>query len=196
MEKTQVLLGIDPGSKSSGIIIFQDDTLLRGDNILNEELFELIDKYTWLEGGYNLFVVYEDIRPYTSRFNMETIDTCKIIGRLEYVLAQQRVPFKAVTRNEVKSFVFNRHNSVCVPEIIKKIEKKGRLSKEGKALKPSFQYVDDRIVKQAMKAHWNLKTPKPGQRDHQGIRLHAWQALGAVTCYFNIEDMLMKGRNL
>lgn len=192
-EKTQIVLGIDPGSKSSGIVIFQEDILLRGDNLLNEDLFSLIDNYSWIDGLYNLFVVYEDIRPYTSRFNMDTIDTCKVIGKLEHVLKQQRTPFIAVTRNEVKSFVFNNYNSIVVPEIEKKILKKGKVNKDGKALKPSFQYVDDRIVKKAMKFHWGIETPKPGKSDSRGIKTHVWQALGAVTWFYNKEALILKG---
>lgn len=189
----QVILGIDPGSENSGIVLFEDEELLRGDNLINEDLFTLIDKYHLFDKGVRLFVVYEDIRPYTSRFNMDTINTCKIIGRLEYVLKQHRIPFKAITRNEVKAFVFNKYPTVAIPEIEKKIAKKGKVNKDGKALKPSFQYVDDRIVKQAMKKHWSIETPKPGKSDKRGIKTHVWQALGAVTCYFNIEATMISG---
>lgn len=189
---TQILLGIDPGSENSGIITFSDDELLVGENLPNDRLFDLIDKYTLFD-KVRLFVVYEDIRPYTSRFNMDTINTCKLIGRLEYVLKTRMVPFYAVTRNEVKSFVFKKYPMICIPDINKKIEKKGRVNKDGKALKPSFQYVDDRIVKRVMKHHWKIETPKPGKSDPRGIKTHVWQALGAVTCYFNIEETKMQG---
>lgn len=179
----EILLGIDPGSSNSGIILVEDGVLVKGDNLTNEEVFTLIDKYSLFDSAARLFVVYEDIRPYTSRFNMETINTCKVIGRLEYVLKVQRVPCKAITRNEVKSFVFNKYNSLVVPDIEKKILKKGRTRKDGGQLKPSFQYVDDRIVCRAMKEHWGLPTPKPGKSNKLGIKTHAWQALGAITCY-------------
>jgi len=189
----QVILGIDPGSENSGIIILEDDSIVRGDNLPNEDMFVLIDKYHLFDTDCRLLVIYEDIRPFTSRFNMDTINTCKIIGRLEYVLKQQRIPFRAITRNEVKAFVFNKYGSVAIPEIEKKIAKKGRVNKDGKALKPSFQYVDDRIVKQAMKKHWSIETPKPGKSDPRGIKTHVWQALGTVTCYFNIEAIKISG---
>lgn len=189
----EIILGIDVGSESSGIITFQDMDILAGSNLENEAMFELIDKYALFSPDSRLFVVYEDIRPYTSRFNMDTINTCKVIGRLEYVLKQLRVPFKAITRNEVKAFVFNKYPSVSIPEIEKKIKRKGKVNKDGKALKPSFQYVDDRIVKQAMKMHWGIETPKPGKSDPRGIKTHVWQALGAVTCYFNLQDIMMRG---
>lgn len=189
----QIILGIDSGSESSGIIILADEQIVRGDNLLNEDMFTLIDQYSTFDKDCRLFVVYEDIRPYTSRFNMNTINTCKIIGRLEYVLKQQRIPFKGISRNEVKAFVFNKYGSVAIPEIEKKIAKKGGVNKDGKPLKPSFQYVDDRIVKQAMKKHWGIGNPKVGKRNEQGIRTHVWQALGVTTCYLNYEANLMSG---
>lgn len=99
----------------------------------------------------------------------------------------------AIARNEVKSFVFNNYKSVAIPAIEKKIIKKGKVNKDGKLLKPSFQYVDDRIVKRAMKEHWNIPTPKPGKSDPRGIKEHVWQALGAVTCFLNMEKIILKG---
>lgn len=179
----EILLGIDPGSSKSGLIVLVNGELSEGLNLENEDMFTLIDKYSLFDTGCRLFVVYEDIRPYTSRFNMETINTCKVIGRLDYILKLQRIPHIAITRNEVKSFVFNKYGSVVIPDIEKKIEKKGKTRKDGSKLKPSFQYVDDRIVCRAMKHHWNIETPKPGKSNKMGIKTHVWQALGVITCY-------------
>lgn len=192
MEKRkQVILGIDPGTESSGTVLLEDGILVKGQNLSNEDLFALIDKYCFFETGSSLIVVYEDIRPFTSRFNMATINTIKIIGRLEYILKQQRVPFKAITRNEVKSFVFNKYNDTVGPDVAKKIAygvDSGRMNKRknGDSPKPSFIYVDDRIVYRAMMRHWNIDKPKPGRNNVYGIKTHSWQALGVVTCYLNM----------
>ncbi len=111
-----------------------------------------------------------------------------MIGKLEYILNQRRIAFKSVSRNEVKSFVFLTYRDVVVEEIEKKILKKGRVKVDGDPYKPSFQYVDDRLVQKAMKKMWNIPTPKPGKVNEYGIKTHAWQALGAVSCYMNALD--------
>lgn len=177
-----VILGIDPGNKSSGIVILVEGVIQKGDNLENEKMFSLIDEYTLFSKDISLTVVYEDIRPFTSRFNMDTIDTIKVIGRLEYVLNQRRVSFKAVTRNEVKSYVFKEYNNIAYPIIEGKVAKSVNKKKDGSDRKPSFVYVDDRIVEKAMKLHWGINVVN-GKRHPSGIRKHAWQALGAVTCY-------------
>jgi hypothetical protein len=144
----------------------------------------MIDELTILAQSTNSFsIVYEDIRPYTSRFNMDTINTCKMIGRLEYVLAQRRIDFTAITRNEVKSFVFKEYPGIAIPDIEKKILLRKKVKKDGEPCKPAFQFVDDRIVQRAMVEHWGIKKPKPGKTNSLGIKTHAWQALGALTCY-------------
>lgn len=190
----KIILGIDPGSESSGIVTFDlidKWKLTSGSNEKNSDLFLLIDKYTLIDSDVRLFVVYEDIRPFTSRFTMDTINTCKVIGMLEYVLNQRRVPFKSITRNEVKNFVFNKYPDVVIPQIVKKIEKKGGVSKAGKPLKPSFQYVDDRIVHSAMKVEYGMDNQKRGKPNIYGIKTHAWQALGAATAYILSNERLL-----
>lgn len=190
----KIVLGIDPGSENSGIVTFQlfdEWELLSGSNVSNEGLFELIDKYTLFDDKVNLFIVYEDIRPFTSRFNMDTINTCKMIGRLECVLNQRRVPFKAITRNEVKNFVFKRYPDIVLPVVIGKIEKKGGVSKKGKPLKPSFQYVDDRIVHAAMRYEYKIEKQKRGKTNMYGISTHAWQALGVTTAYILSNEQIL-----
>jgi hypothetical protein len=66
-------------------------------------------------------------------------------------------------------------------EIAKKIARKAKKRKDGSSLKPSFQYVDDRIVQKAMRSQWNQGAAKPGVVNKLGIKDHAWQALGAIT---------------
>lgn len=179
----EIILGIDCGSESSGIIIMEDGILSKGMNLDNEDLFDLIDRLTLFDKKDKVIVVYEDIRPYTSRFTIDTINTCKMIGRLDYVLKQRRIYYEAITRNEVKHFVFNQYNELVVPEIEKKIDVMKKKRKDGKAYKPSFHYVGDRIVQMAMQYQWKQGKPKPGKVNSLGIRTHCWQALGVVTLY-------------
>jgi hypothetical protein len=120
---------------------------------------------------------------------MATINTCKMIGRLEYVLNQQRIPFKATTRNDVKYFVFNKYYLQLKQEIEKNITRKGRLKIDGTERKASFHYVDDRIVIKAMKLFFRIETPKPGKTNRYGIKEHAWQALSLVAWWFDKEGI-------
>lgn len=183
----EVVLGIDPGSTHSGIVVLENGRLVRGDNLSNEDMFTLIDWYGIFHPEIKLLIIYEDIRPYTSRFNMATINTCKVIGRLEYVLNLQRIRHKSITRNEVKNYVFTTHSEMCISEITKKIERKKKTKKDGSSLKPSFQYVDDRIVHKAMRSQWEI-TSKRGLVNNMGIKDHAWQALGAITACILSEE--------
>jgi hypothetical protein len=49
---------------------------------------------------------------------------------------------------------------------------------------PTFVYVDDRIVANAMRKHWGIKNPtKVGQRAMYNLQTHSWQALGLVSYY-------------
>lgn len=185
----EITLGIDPGSDKSGIIVLEDGKIIRADNVTNADLFLLIDEYTILnEHANELMVVYEDIRPYEGRMNMRTIRTIKMIGKLEYILGQRRIMNRGMARNEVKAFVFNQFKEHVIPDIDKIILRKGKVTKEGVPYKASFQYVNDRIVKKAMKLQWGIPTPRPGKRSLYGLSTHSWQALAVVSCYMHVLD--------
>ena len=158
---------------------------------MNEDVFTLVDRYSIFDNRVEFLVVYEDVRPYQSKNNMATINTCKFIGALERHLKQQRVFFKGISRNEVKSFVFNKYYSTVLPDIEKKIaygiaKERMKPRKNGEPPKPSFLFVDDRIVYRSMMRHWGIEKPKPGRNNVYGIKTHSWQALGVVTCYLNM----------
>lgn len=190
----EIFLAIDCGETKSGIIIMEDEKLVRGDNLDNEDLFTLIDTYTLFSAGVKLLVIYEDIRPYTSRFSMQTINTCKMIGRLEYVLKQRNVIFEGVPRSAVKEFVFNTYFGDIVTLIEQRIailaKKAAKKNEKVKNRKPSFHYVNDRMVQLAMRKQWKQKKPKPGHKNQLGIRSHGWQALGVLTYYLKREHLL------
>ena len=183
-ETNVVILAIDPGSEQSGTVTIKSGCIDCAANMENEALFDLIDRYTLFGNDkVRLMVLYEDIRPFTSRFNMDTINTCKMLGRLEYVLKQRLVAYKAITRNEVKSWVFNNYKEHLVDVISKRITATGRKRKDGTDLKPSFHYVNDRLVYKAMCLHWGIERPKPGKSNKYGIRTHSWSALAVATVY-------------
>jgi hypothetical protein len=187
--KEVVLLSIDAGCNSSGVAIIINGAIEKGMILSNEELFDLIDHYTIFGNGkVDLMVVYEDIRPFTSRFNMDTINTCKVIGRLEYVLKQRLVANKAITRNEVKSWVFRNYKEHIVDVIEKRIEATGKKNKNGENKKPSFHYVNDRLVYKAMRLHWDIDKAKVGRSNKYGLKSHSWSALAVATTYLHNEE--------
>jgi hypothetical protein len=106
-----------------------------------------------------------------------------MIGRLECVLNQRLVAHKSITRNEVKSWVFNNYKEHLVDVINKRIIATGRKRKDGTDLKPSFHYVNDRLVYKAMSLHWCIERPKPGKSNKYGIKTHCWSALAVATVY-------------
>jgi hypothetical protein len=141
-------------------------------------------------------VVIEDVRPYSLRLSQQVIDTCKFIGELTYRLKSElKIEYSLNPRSEVKEWVFTNHAEVCLPRIEKKIwdlhhrkEKmglKGLRNANGDLRKPSFVFVDDRIMIAAMKEYWSIPTPKPGKSGMYGLKSHSWQALALGTMWLD-----------
>lgn len=139
-------------------------------------------------------VVIEDIRPYSGKLSMQTINTCKFIGELTYRLRNElQASYSLVSRSEVRQWVFLTHTELCVGRINQKIaylddygertNRKRYRNKNGELRKASFHYVDDRVIIAAMKKHWEIPTPKPGKPNVYGFASHSWQALAAGSHY-------------
>jgi hypothetical protein len=192
-----IIFSLDLGSLQSGYVIWCDGKLEKGGVEANEAIFGMIDRWTMFMDEVRLLVLYEDIRPYTVRFNMDVINTIKVIGRLEYVLTGRNVRHLAVTRYEVKRYVFDTFGDALWDKLVVKVARKQKakerlalksgeaVSEDKKPRKPSFHYVDDRIVINAMYIRWQQKKPKPGKTNPIGLRSHAWQALGVLSYYLD-----------
>jgi hypothetical protein len=127
------------------------------------------------------------------------IDTCKLIGRLseKFEHCKQVTSIQYVPRNSIKNWVYNTVPDVCIPRINKKIlakhnrniksGKKGLTKLDGEMRQPSFNWVDDYIVKEAMKVIHKIPDPLPGKSNIYGItkESHAWQALAVCTFFFH-----------
>lgn len=124
-------------------------------------------------------VVIEDMRPYSMRLTPQVIETCKWIGEAVYRLKNDAgATVELIHRNEVKKWVFDAFPSVCMDRIRAKIEKKDqRIASTGEFRKPHFVYVDDKIVMEAMKVHFNIPLPPSGKGYAHGLKNHSWQAL-------------------
>lgn len=190
MEK--IIWGIDPGNSICGLCE------LRGGLIGN--CFDVTPNLVYrrilsLCGANTVTVVIEDVFPYSNRLTPDIIETCKLIGELTYRFkkCKQVSSVHLVPRNSVKKWVFDTFPDVATPRIEKKIAakhkrniangKKGLIKLDGEMRKPSFNWVDDRIVKSAVKELFNIPTPKPGKSNIYGIERdsHVWQALATAA---------------
>lgn len=194
MAKNKQIISIDPGNLISGVIILTNGLIEHAENKDNVVIVDFILKNV-VAGGV---VLIEDIKPYSVSLRQSTIDTCKWIGVLEYLLKQAGIAPVMTSRREVKEWAFNTFPDVCLPRLTQKIERKGlfacdvltrqliRVTKDGrpwKARKPFYGHMDDRVMVACMKEYWKIETPKPGQVNRLGVSKHSWQALALATLY-------------
>jgi hypothetical protein len=180
----KILIGIDPGSSVSGMVILSGGQIEWAGNPKNDQIFDILSVN--IQKNRQIQIVVEDIRPYSLKLSPQIIETCKFLGEMRYRLKEAGLSVEWIPRNSVKKWVFDTFPQICNTRIAKKIEKKGGFSKSGVKLSPTFVYVDDRIVLAAMKERWNIETPKPGKRNSLGITEHSWQALGLVSYYLDL----------
>lgn len=189
------IIGIDPGSESSGMVVLDNYSIRVAFNLSND--VQLYDKICNYSLNCNLTIVIEDIKPYSLRLTPDVINTCKFIGELVYRLKTAcGMNVVLVSRYEVKKWCFDTFPEVCTPIIDKKIEKKMfdacdvitreliRVDSAGKSKrKSSFIHVDDKVVTECMKHLYKIPLPKTGKGYQHGLQTHSWQAL-AVATYF------------
>lgn len=180
------LIAIDSGSTQSGVIVVKWLKIAYAANLQNIEVLKLI-KATKKEDR-DVVVLVEDIKPYSVSLTQSTIDTCKFIGRVCFFMEAGRVEYKLITRHQVKRWVYDQFPTVVLERICKKIEYKNKKNNDGKLRKPSYVYVDDRIVIAAMKYLWKIETPKPFQKNVFNISAHAWQALAVASVWLYGSD--------
>ena len=175
------IIGIDPGS-TCGIVILDGGQITSAFNIMSDIM---LTKVTDFLIHPNCTVVIEDIKPYSLRLTPQVIDTCKFIGELNFRLKTwSGAIVEYVARNQVKKWCFDTFPEVCTPIIQKKIEKKGFRNKEtGEWRKPSFVWVDDKVVTECMKALYSIEKPKSGYGYQFGLKEHSWQALAIASYY-------------
>lgn len=175
------IIGIDPG-KTCGMVILDGGQITSVFNITDIMLSGKVSDFLIHP---NCTVVIEDIRPYSLRLTPQVIETCKFIGELNFRLKTwSGAIVEYVTRNHVKKWCFDTFPEVCLPLIQRKIEKKGFKNKDtGEWRKPSFVFVDDKVVTECMKVLHKIPVPKSGKGYQYGLKEHSWQAL-AVAAYW------------
>lgn len=181
------VLGVDPGSAQSGLCLIENGRVLYASNEDNARVFDVI-------GGFSgATVVIEDVYPYSVRLSVQVIQTCKFIGELSFRLQEAGYKVHFTPRNTIKKWVFDAFPEICLPRIRYRIEYlhklktgkglKGMIKKDGEFMKPSFVYVDDRIIIASMKELLKIPTPKPGKPNIYGLKSHSWQALAVAAHY-------------
>ncbi len=180
----QRIIGIDPGSESCGMVVLDGGRITGAWNLTNSQFWGKVTNYLI---NPSCVVVIEDIRPYSLRLTPQVIDTCKFIGEAVFRLKSwSGATVRLITRNEVKKWVFDTFPEVCIPGIEKKILKKGFVNREtGQPRKPSFIFVDDKLVMESMKVLYKIPMPVRGYGYQHGLKDHSWQALATATTYLH-----------
>lgn len=184
------IIGVDPGSERSGVIVLDEGIIIECfEDMSNAKVLEFVSQFLlYLPGAH---VVIEDFIG-GGPVGKDKIKTVKFIGVLEHRLTDIGQPFTSIPRWEVKKWVFLQFRTMAEPEIIKIIarnqarnEKKAIAAGEEykkRNLAPTFIYVEDRIVANAMRKWWDIEKPsRPGQKSPYGLKTHSWQALGLVS---------------
>lgn len=168
------------GSERSGVIVLIDGQISHAENADNAKVYDLISSYK--EVGTKLRVAVEDVRPYYGqRLTMQLIDTCKFIGEMRYRLATGRISAKYIPRSAVKRFIYDNYLPSIQNHLLKKLAERGALNQSGDLRKISYQWVDDKMVIEAMRTEWDIPYAGVGKRNRFGISAHSWQALGLAT---------------
>lgn len=189
MTKSTVV-AVDPGPEVSGMVVLREGRIVKAANVANGVLFNIM---LLNAGGLPLMVLIEDVRPYGVRLRQELLDTTKWIGQWQYRLEKARIAYKLIPRSAVQVWVYRNLPDLAVPRIEAKILRLDNRNKDGELCKPRFIYVDDDIVKAAMKRYWSIPTPKPGHSAMYGLKTHSWQALGVATCYLHNSSVALTG---
>lgn len=183
-------IGIDPGTHQSGICVLVSGKIKYAAIIPNNEVYGVVSEMAQQSTAE---IVIEDIAPYRQPVSMALIETAKFIGELRYRLKEFTLHF--VPRGDVKYWVYEAFPEIAIPRVEKKMllvdktkvrqGKKGLRNKEGIMRKPSFNYVDDRIVAAAMKFLFKVPDAKVGHSNIYGLAKDSWQALGVVACFIS-----------
>ena len=180
-------IGVDPGSESSGVCVVDDRSIIAAFNVKNDLFFSKVSNFLIHPCCR---VAVEAIRPYSLRLTQQVIETCQWIGEAKFRLENgSGLNVELVPRNIVKKWVFDTFPKICVPKIEEKIKKKGYIAKStGRPISPSFVFVDDRLVTEAMKDMYGIENPQPGKGYQYGLKSHTFQALALASYVISTED--------
>ena len=173
------IIGIDIGNSESGIVVLINGLIGLAKIVKNHELLLMIAQNQMT--GDDVELLIEDMQAYNLKMTPEVILTCKYLGKLEHQLQEAKMSYKLILRSQVKQWVFNTFPDVVLPIIKKKIVAKDMRYKNGDLMKPHYMWVNDAIIVECMRIHWEIGRAKPGKRNLFGLSSHSWQALALVS---------------
>lgn len=177
------IIGVDPSAQQCGVAVIDNGQIIAAFNTDSGSFYSKITNFLIHR---DFIVVFEDLRPYTTRLTMQVIDTAKFIGEAVYVLKSQiSAPVKLIPRSEVKKWCFDTFPEICLPIINEIIEKKGYKGKDGEYRKSSFVFCNDTVIKKCMINYYRISKPERGYGYDYGLKEHSWQALALATCFCN-----------
>ena len=188
-EMYNVLVGIDAGSKQSGVLVMEmaecGYTIKEALNLDNEAVIDKIQAFV------GVHVVVEDIAPYTGQLSPYLIQTIKYLGELEYRLKAAGISYNLLPRSAVKEWCYNQYKEIVEPLIGLKMTKRANkdggsalYKKNGELKRPSFVWMDDKIIVACMREEWSVPAIS-SRRQKYGLKDHSWQALALLTTYIN-----------
>jgi hypothetical protein len=150
-------------------------------NLPNQFVYLKIKEFS---RGCAYSVQIEDLRPYGTRLSQHLIDTAKFLGELEYRLYGADIIPTMVPRMLVKKWIFDDFQSVVWEPISVRMTKSAAFKKDGELRRPTFVWVDDRIIIKVMRSLWSLPVHR-GKPAPFGLKTHSWQALalGSYSLY-------------
>ena len=180
------IIGIDPGSEESGMVVLDDSTIIGAFNLKNDLFYSKVTNFLLHN---NTTVAIEDLAAYSLRLTPQVISTAKFIGECLYRLKNEAgANVSLVPRSRVKKWCYDTFPFVCMPLVEKKIEKKGQIKEDGTFRKGNFFYIDDKAVTECMKYLYKIPLPQPGKGYDYGLISHAWQALGVASTFLHSGD--------
>lgn len=180
------IIGLDPGSEESGMVVIDGSTIIGAFNLSNEQFYRKVTNYLIHN---DVTVVVEGLAAYSLRLTPQVISTAQFIGECLYRLKiEAGATVELVARSKVKKWCFDTFPFICNPIIEKKIEKKDQRGKDGELKKPHFFYIDDKCVTECMKYLYKISLPLPGKGYDYGLQTHSWQALAVASCFLHSGD--------
>jgi hypothetical protein len=150
-----LILGIDPGEKESGVVLFDRtaNRVLWAHHKEQRDLeVDLLMRWSELPD----VIVCENIVPMGVPFSRNLRETCRTIDRLELIAEQRNIHWVPITRNEVKVAICGKCQGIKDANVLAGVQERfgGKAACKGTKKNPGPCY---------------------------GVSGHCWQALAAVV---------------
>lgn len=155
-----MILGIDPGERTSGVVLYDQGAhcVRRAETVDRAELEKRLR-----HGPAPNLIVCEEIVAMGVPFSSNLRETCRTIDRLEYIAQWRGIPWRTITRSQVKIAMCGQCRGVGDANV-------------AAAVRERFGGNGCRGTK---------KNPGP----LYGVSGHAWQALACVVAWLKLLEV-------